>query len=268
METTSAITQDIVIPGAITEINQAALATVNRALPELQDKTKSYLGRSNSQSTLTMMTLTLLGGQSAYRMLRQILSETNHKKAALVQAQLQHSKLIEQINRLKNEEDEVSRSRYNKAVVDVINIETQLNNVIKDIAVLCDAYEAIKEKNGIIDWDEEAFEKSEKRHHVRRCFEMMYRNLVTRAGTPGEATIEYCQQYGVHPQVCEKEVRKYFDEVNVMVEDGETPDANHLEDFLDSMADKYQKNPDKTCERLFGKSSIANYDYMYKNVTK
>ena len=42
METTSAITQDIVIPGAITQINQAALATVNRALPELQDKTKSY----------------------------------------------------------------------------------------------------------------------------------------------------------------------------------------------------------------------------------
>ena len=48
MKTTSAITQDIVIPGAITEINQAALATVNRALPELQDKTKSFLGRSNS----------------------------------------------------------------------------------------------------------------------------------------------------------------------------------------------------------------------------
>ena len=162
METTSAITQDIVIPGALTEINQAALTKANQYLPELQDKTKSFLGRSNSQSTLTMMTLTMLGGQSAYRMLRQILSETNHKKAALVEAQLQHAKLIEQINRLKDEDTELSRSRYNKAVVDVIGVETQLNNVIKDIAVLCDAYEAIKEKNGITDWDEEAFEKSEK----------------------------------------------------------------------------------------------------------
>ena len=48
----------------------------------------------------------------------------------------------------------------------------------------------------------------------------------------------------------------------------ELPHSNHLEEFLDEMAEKYQSNPDKTSERLFGKSDIAVTDYMYKTVTK
>ena len=45
-----------------------------------------------------------------------------------------------------------------------------------------------------IDWDEQAFEKEEKKHHVRRAFELMYRNLLE-GGRAHTSTIEYCQQY-------------------------------------------------------------------------
>ena len=44
------------------------------------------------------------------------------------------------------------------------------------------------------DWSEEEFEESEKRHHVRRGFELMYRNLMD-GGRASTATIEYMQQY-------------------------------------------------------------------------
>ena len=57
-------------------------------------------------------------------------------------------------------------------------MEHKINGSIKDIAVLIDSYENIKEKWGIDEWDEEAFEREEKRHHVRRGFELMYRNLM------------------------------------------------------------------------------------------
>lgn len=262
------VTTDIVIPGALTELNKPAIEKVNSYLPELVDKTKSFLGRQNTQSTITMMTLTLLGGQSPYRMLRTILAEVEVKKSALCALQLNHAKQIESINRLKDQPDDVSQARYKQTVVATISTETQINNVLKEIATLIDAYNAIKEKNGIDDWDEITFEESEKTHHVRRCFEMMYRNLLSHIGKAGEATLEYCQQYGVHPQVCNLEVRAYIDNVAARIENGETPHSNDLEDFLDAMAAKYGKNPDKTCERLFGKSSIANHDYMYKTVTK
>ena len=269
IDSTSALaTTDIVVPGAITEINKAAIQKVNSYLPELVDKTRSFLGRQNTQSTITMMTTTLLGGQSPYRMLRTILAEVEQKKGALCSLQLNHAKLLVSIEKLKEELDDVSQARYKQAVVTTVSTETQINNILKDIATLIDAYNSIKEKNNIDDWDEVTFEASEKKHHVRRCFEMMYRNLISRVGTAGEATLEYCQQYGVHPQICLLEVKRYIDDVSKRIDNGEIPHSNDLEDFLDAMANKYQTNPDKTCERLFGKSSIANHDYMYKTVTK
>lgn len=270
IDSTSAIvaSTDFTIPGALTELNQAAIEKVNAYLPELVDKTKSFIGRQNTQSTITMMTTTLLGGQSPYRMLRTILAEVESKKAALCLLQLNHAKQVTLIDKLKDELDEISQARYKQAVVATVSTETQINNVLKEIATLIDTYNAIKEKNGIDDWDEVTFEASEKRHHVRRCFEMMYRNLISNIARAGEATLEYCQQYGIHPQVCKLEVEGYIKDVSARIDNGEMPHSNDLEDFLDAMANKYQANPDKTCERLFGKSSIANHDYMYKTVTK
>ena len=49
-------------------INEAAVEKVSQYLPELNEKTKGF-GSQNTQTTITMMTLTMLGGQSPYRML-------------------------------------------------------------------------------------------------------------------------------------------------------------------------------------------------------
>ena len=43
-------------------------------------------------------------------------------------------------------------------------MEQKINGSFKDIATLIDAYNNIKEANGIKDWDEVAFEKEEKKH--------------------------------------------------------------------------------------------------------
>jgi len=45
------------------KINQPALAKVNAGLPELEEKTR-YFGGQNSQSSLTMMSLTMLNGHA------------------------------------------------------------------------------------------------------------------------------------------------------------------------------------------------------------
>ena len=247
-------------------INAHAVEKVNRFLPELDEKTRAF-DRNNSQTTLSMMTLTMMNGQSPYRMMRQIMAEVEKRKGALVEAQVKHARVLKEIEKLQDSEDTVSQAKYRQKCVNIVTMESKINGSFKDIATLIDAYNNIKEKNGIIDWDEQAFEKEEKKHHVRRGFELMYRNLLD-GGRASTSTIEYCQQYGVHPQVCLTEVSGYLQYTTERIANNDLPHANDLEEFLDEMADKYYLNADKTAERLFGKADFANNDYMYKTVKK
>ena len=214
-----------------------------------------------------MMTLTMMTGQSPYRMMRQIMAEVEKRKGALVEAQVKHARVLKEIEKLQDSEDTVSQAKYRQKCVNIVTMESKINGSFKDIATLIDAYNNIKEKNGIEDWDEQAFEKEEKKHHVRRGFELMYRNLLD-GGRASTSTIEYCQQYGVHPQVCLTEVSGYLQYTTERIANNDLPHANDLEEFLDEMADKYYLNADKTAERLFGKADFANNDYMYKTVKK
>ena len=249
-------------------INEAAVEKVSRHLPELDEKTKAF-GSQNTQTTITMMTLTMLGGQSTYRMLRQILAEVEKRKGALTESQVGHAKLIREIKKLEDlTDDPVQAAKYRKACVNMVSLENKINGSFKDIATLIDAYNNIKETKGVSDeWDEVAFEKEEKKHHVRRCFEMMYRNLLDQ-GRISTSTIEYMQQFGVHPQICQKEVQGYILHTEERIVRGEILHANDLEEFLDEMGEKYWEGADKTSERLFGKKNFANKDFMYKTVTK
>jgi len=249
-------------------INEKAVEKVTEYLPELNDKTKAF-GSSNSQTTITMMTLTMLGGQSTYRMLRQILAEVEKRKGALSEAQVSHAKLIREIKKLEDQTDDpVQAAKYRKACVSITTLEQKINGSFADIATLIDAYNNIKETNGISDeWDEESFENAEKKHHVRRCFEMMYRNILD-TGRTNTSTIEYMQQFGVHPQICQKEVQGYINYTDDRIQGGELLHANDLEEFLDEMGEKYWEGADKTSERIFGKKDFANKDFMYKTVTK
>ena len=247
---------------AADRINAAAVAKVNKYLPELEQKTRAF-DRNNSQHTLSLMTLTMLHGQSPMRMMRQVMAETEKRKMALAEAQVNHAKTTKEIQDLEGSVDPVEQAelRQKRFTLDVM--ESKINGSFKDIATLIDAYENIKSKNNIDDWDEEDYERAEKRHHVRRGFELMYRNLLD-GGRANTATIEYLQQYGVHPQVALTEVSGYVKHTAERIAKAELMHSNDLEDFLDVMADKYCANVDKTAERLFGKSDFINSEYMLR----
>ena len=253
-----------IIPSNI--VNEAAVEKVQQYLPELLDKMAAF-GSNNSQSTLTMMSLTMLCGQSPYRMLRQILAETEKRKNALAEAQVNYAKAVKQLEDLKDSDDPIQQARYRQKRVNIAGLEQKINGSFGDIATLIEAYNNIKTKNGITDWDEVAFEKEEKRHHTRRAFNLMYRNLLD-TGKASASTIEYCQQFGIHPQICLTEVSGYVKYSAHRIAEGELLHCNDLEEFLDEMAEKYYKNADKTAERLFGKADFTVTDYMYKTVTK
>lgn len=252
---------------SVSSINEAAVARVSERLPELSEKTKIF-DRNNSQTTISMMTLTMLNGQSPMRLLRQILAEVERRQMALAEAQVSHAKLMSEIDGLDGreltgvEEAELRLKRFN-----LNSMESKINGSIKDIATLIDAYDSIKAAHDIDDWDEKSFEDEEKRHHIRRGFELLYRNLI-QGGRAHEATIEYLQQYGVHVQIALAEVTQYISAVNEALKKGEMVTASNMEDFLDAMADKYKFCADEAAIRLFGKADFTNSDYMMRNVNK
>ena len=254
-----------ITPVSKSKINPQAVAIINEYLPELDEKTK-FFDRNNSQSTLAMMSLTMLNGHSPMRMMRQVLAETEKRKMALAEAQVSHAKALRNIEKLQDKlfndpDNNVLSAKLRAAFVGIEMMESKINGSFKDIATLINAYNNLKEAHGVEDWSEEEFEESEKRHHVRRGFELMYRNLMD-GGRASTATIEYMQQYGVHPQVGFTEVQGYIKLVNDMINSKQIPHSNHLEDFLDEMADKYYKETDKTTQRIFGKDNIISPEIM------
>ena len=85
------VTAEAFLPMAGSKANKAAIARVVEKLPELTEKTKSF-GRQNTQTTISLMTLTMMNGHSPMRMLRQVLAEVDKRKSALSQSQIGHIK--------------------------------------------------------------------------------------------------------------------------------------------------------------------------------
>jgi len=248
----------------LTQQNKALVERVKKALPAIDKHTRIF-DRQNSQTTLQLMTLTMLGGSSPLRMLRQVTAEVETRKCALYEAQHTVAKKQEEIDVLEEKPDLTSTEKAEliKLKFSVTQINNKANGSLKDIATLCDAYDNIMSTNNMKDWNEEDFENEEKKHHVRRSFELLYRNLVE-YGRAKESTLEYMQQYGVHAQLAITEVSGYINYVNSLIQKKEIIDASHLENFLDEMRDKYVHNADIVSSRLFGRDGIINKAYMEK----
>ena len=256
------LTQENMLPIAGPNVNIPAVKKVTENLPALTVQAKAF-GSSNSQTMLTNMTLTMMSGHSPMRMLRQVLAETESRRKNLVGAQVRHAEAMEKLEKLEAivNPTNLEIARLREARIALEDMETAVNGSFIDIAVLVDAYENIKEKHGIGDWDASMFEAEEKRHHIRRGFELLYRSMVQN-GVSSEGPTEYLMQYGVHAQQASLEVRGYIKYTEQRIIKGERIKGSDCEDFLDTMADRYLDCADDVSERIFGKSNTINTDYM------
>jgi len=232
-------------------------ALVSSRLPALSAKT-APISRSNSQTTITMMTLTMMNGQSPLRQIRQILAEVSAKKSALAEAQVNYAKIK---NKVILGEGEVADAERRLNGYQLQSLEVAVENALKDIATLISAYDALVANHGIENWTEEDMERAEAKHHVRRGFELLYRNLIE-GGRAREASIEYLQQFGVHVQVALAEVSGYILSIEELIREGGRPSASSIEDFLDAMSEKYEACVSEASMRMFGRADTVNPDML------
>ena len=244
-----------------TTLSQESLTKICDRLPELH-RAKTAVGRKNSQTTSTLMTMTMLA-DSPYRQMKQCLSQIDNKRNALIEAHFKTKKNKVKIEKWEDSENELDRVKAEEARVGIEQMRTSAENAMKEIGMYQDIYDEIRTTHGIpVDWDEEDFESSEIENAIRMGFRQAIQNLMS-SDRIAISTVEYWEQFGIHPMVGEKLTRDYMASVNQEITAGKLPSVQSMHIFLDQMVETFKDEHKHSLKRI-GVDAIVNHAYIYK----
>ena len=248
-----------------TTLSQESLTKICDRLPELH-RAKTAVGRKNSQTTSTLMTMTMLA-DSPYRQMKQCLSQIDNKRNALIEAHFKTKKNKVKIEKWEESENELDRVKAEEARVGIEQMRTSAENAMKEIGMYQDIYDEIRTSHGIpVDWDEEDFESSEIENAIRMGFRQAIQNLMS-SGKIAISTVEYWEQFGIHPMVGEKLTRDYMASVQKEIGEGKLPSVQSMHLFLDQMVETFKDEHKHSLKRI-GVDAIVNHAYIYKKKKK
>ena len=221
-------------------IDSKKLAKISQRMVEI-DRANLSFGKKNTQTTSQLMTLTMMC-DAPYRRLRQVLAQIERKRTVLedLAFDLRKKNLRLKKYREKAANDELAAIKADEIEHGLHRSKMYVEGALKELAVFQDTYDEIKEAHNIPDdWDEMDFEKEEISNHIRMAFRNGLRNMITH-GTINTGTLEYLEQFGIHPMTAKKLIGDYLAEVDAMVNDGKYPTVNSLYEFLDRSAEIFQ----------------------------
>ena len=262
-EETSLVLSETLVNDLIpnTSISQEALTKICSRLPELH-RAKGAVGRRNSQTTSTLMTMTMLA-DSPYRQMKQCLSQIDGKRNALIEAHFKTKKNRVKIERWEDSENELDKVKAEEARVNIEQMRSSAENAMKEIGMYQDIYDDIRTSHGIpVDWDEEDFESSEIENAIRMGFRQAIQNLMS-SGKIAISTVEYWEQFGIHPMVGEKLTREYMASVEKELAEDKHPSVQSMHIFLDQMVETFKDEHKHSLKRI-GVDAIVNHAYIYK----
>ena len=246
--------------GGLATIGEKQLAKISERMIEV-DRANHTAGRSNTQTTNQLMTLTMMT-DAPYRRLRQCLSEIESKRSALDDSFWRMKKDQVRINRWRELGDEMSMIRADEKEHGMQRSKDYIDAAFKEIAVFQEAYEEIRISHNIpVNWDERDAEEDEIKHHIRQAFRQAHRDVVN-SGRIGLGNCEYMEQYGIHIQTAQKIILDYVAEENAMIAEGNFPTVNRLYAFLDRMVDTFHDAHKDVLARI-GIKELIKDEYLY-----
>ena len=246
-------------------ISNEGLQKICDRLPEL-NRAKRAVGRKNSQTTATLMTMTMIA-DSPYRQMKQCLSQIDNKRNALIEAHFKTKKNKVKIERWEKSGDALDAVEAEEARSQVEQMRSSAENAMKEIGMYQDIYEQIRTSHNIpIDWDEEDYEKTEIDNALRMSFRQAIQNLMS-SGRIAISTVEYWEQFGVHPMVGEKLTRDYLASIEAELNENKLPSVVSMHKFLDKMVETFKDEYKHSLTRI-GVDAIINHQYAYKKKKK
>ena len=244
-------------------IDNKKMAKINERMNEI-DRANLTASKKNTQSTSQLMTLTMLC-DAPYRRLRQVLSQIERKREALEDASFKFRKQKIQIDRYRKSGDELLILKADELENQILRSKNYIEAALKELATYQDVYDEIKTSHNIPDdWDEMDMEKEEISNHIRMAFRNGVRNMVTN-GTLGNGTLEYLEQFGIHPITAKQVITDYLSDVEKMINEKKMPSVNHLYDFLDQCADIFQ-DAHKAVMKRIGIDELIKDEYLFKEM--
>ena len=239
------------------------IAKVAERMVEI-DRAINTLGRKNTQTTIQMMTLTMLS-DTPYRRLRQCLVQINKKRDALEGQYYNLRKQQYRIKKWRGKGDEFSLIKAEEAEASMRRSKVYIDGALKEIAVLQEAYLEIQKNNNIPEnWDEEDAEMDEIKHHIRQAFRQSHRDMIV-SGHISQGNAEYLEQYGIHLQTAERVIGKYILECErMMEEDDQMPNINHLYEFLDKAVEVFGEEYKEVLKHI-GIDNLIRNEFLYRS---
>lgn len=238
------------------------IAKINERMVEI-DRANNTTGRTNTQHTNQLMTLTMLT-DSPYRRLRQCLAQIEDRRSAIEGNLYELKKNEIRYRELQQKDDELSILQCAWQKYQLKRGKIYIEGALKELAVFQEAYEEIRKNNNIPEfWDEEDAENDEARHHIRQIFRQAYRD-VTLTGHISQGNAEYLEQWGIHLLTAETLVKQYIHKTEKMIGEGSMPTIDHFYEFLDKCADLFENEYMKVMKRI-GLDKIVRKDLLYKH---
>lgn len=252
--------------------NEEKLQRIAGDMPEINRATRS-LGKSRTQVMNRLMTLTMLADASPYRALIQCLSKIERMRAAvkenrfrLLKDRVQLAKLDLKLANCEDPLDnELTEIEIEQLASNMADTMLYIEGALKGIASFQSSYKQICENKNIPeDWDELDLEKAEVEHHLRIAFLHAYRDVMAH-GKLGMGTLEYLQQFGVHPHVAAAVVSGYVIKKSKDLASSQLPrpDYEDLETFLDNCVEQFKDEYKQVLKRI-GINYLYESWYMYQ----
>ena len=227
---------------------QSKILDLTKNIPQLKHSKKMF-GRTNSQYTSQLMSLTLLG-DGPYHFMKQCSAQIDKKTKALQGVYFIMKKSVYKIKKWEEKGTEYSLLLAEEARVGLMDSEEAVSHALREIKMYQEAYEEIRKHHGIDEnWDEADFNKLEEENHIRMVFRLAVRRLME-YGTIDRSTSEYMESNGIHPMSGERIARQYHQEVKKLLDEGKAPSVKHFYDFLDSMVEMFKGSHKNTMDRI------------------
>jgi len=244
-------------------IDSKKLAKISQRMVEI-DRANLTVGKKNTQTTSSLMTLTMMC-DAPYRRLRQVLAQIEQKRQALEEAAWEYKKDAIKLKRLRESGDELEQIEADQLEHNRHRSKIYLEGALKELATYQEVYDEIKKSHNIPDdWDELNLESEEITNHIRMAFRNGVRNVMTN-GTLGNGTLEYLEQFGIHPMTAHQLIHQYVNDTQKIIEEGKAPTVEHLYEFLDNCGEMF-KDAHKSVMKRIGIEELIKDEYLYQEL--
>jgi hypothetical protein len=243
---------------------------IQETLPSIRSISSNFF-KSHSQYMNVTVDVTELTPLSR---VKHILARIEQKKSAIAENQIKRKKseieLRKKQKELESIENEFDRELLEVEIIEIANGllegENYVKGAIREMSSLTTQYKSILARLGKDYLTEEDFELDERRYHVMTAMKQALNAARPRGGIIDEGNSIYLFDIGINVATAQRELIKYINMENDLLEKGVNPTHEMTLAWLEAMADLFQDYGLKSIEYKgfipYDKKSLAQPEHI------